>query len=182
MMNDNQTNQANQYIKQHEEFHKMYNIVNNDLNNLPITMEEDEAMQALEKAMQETAKPEAPALPMQDYALMASLISTFTKHIETLVDQRFAALVESHKTLKLMDEEMQLAIANLIDDRIHEHESDKDHFDEGEIEYHVDHQIRNSSEIVSEKRVEEIVSDALDEILEDRVRDLLSNASVEISV
>lgn len=121
-------------------------------------------------------------IPIQDFALLGTMLKALTDHIERVVERQFAALVESHRTLKLMDEEMQLAIANLIDDRIHEHESDKDHLDEGEIEYHVDHQIRNSSEIVSEKRVEEIVSDALEEILEDRVRDILSNASIDINL
>lgn len=156
-------------------------MMNDTTNNtpLPITMEED--------TNTPPTQPEAPPLPLQDYALMASLIRTFTKHIETLVDQRFAALVESHKTLALMDENMQLAIANLIDDRIHEHEQDHEHKTdddiESEVSNHVDYYMRQGDhQFITERELNEKVSDVLDEILEDRINDALNNATVSISI
>ena len=111
------------------------NTVN--LNDLPITLEEDEAMKALEKAKQDDTQTNETPLPVHDYALMASLINTFTKHIERIVDQRFAALVESHQTMKLMDESMRDAITEMIDDKIGEHEYDKDHKNDADIESEV---------------------------------------------
>lgn len=151
----------------------MNDTANNPLN---ITMHED------------TTNPtnETP-LPVHDYALMASLINTFTKHIERIVDQRFAALVESHQTMKLMDENMQLAIANLIDDRIHEHESDHEHKNdediENEVSNHFDYYMRQGNhDFITERNLSEKVGDVLDEILNDRINDALSNASIEISI
>ena len=135
-----------------------------------------------------TNQPDETPLPMQDYALMAALIATFTRHIETLVDQRFAALVESHKTLALMDENMQLAIANLIDERIGEHESDKAHPSDSDIESEVNEGIEryvrfgSHDFFITESRLSEKVSDVLDEILDDRIRNALDNATISISV
>ena len=148
------------------------------IDDLHITMEED---------TNTPTPPEAPPLPVHDYALMASLINTFTKHIERIVDQRFAALVESHQTMKLMDDNMQLAIANLIDDRIHEHESDHEHKNdddiESEVSNHVEYFLRQGNhQFITERELSEKVSDVLDEILEERLNDALSNATVNISI
>ena len=161
----------------------------NPIDDLHVTMEEDEAMFALEQAQQDATPtpPEAPPLPLQDYALMASLIRTFTKHIETLVDQRFAALVESHKTLALMDESMRDAITEMIDDKIGEHEYDKDHKNdddiESEVSNHVEYFLRQGDhQFITERELSEKVSDVLDEVLEDRVRDVIDNATVNISI
>lgn len=167
----------------------MMNDTTASLNNLPVTMEEDEAMLALEKARQDTTTNPAneTPLPVHDYALMASLIGTFTKHIERIVDQRFAALVESHQTMKLMDENMQLAIANLIDDRIHEHEQDHEHKNdediENEVSNHVEYFLRQGDHgFLTERDLSEKVGDVLDDIIEDRINAALSNASIEISI
>ena len=126
-------------------------------------------------------------LPVHDYALMASLINTFTKHIERIVDQRFAALVESHRTLALMDESMRDAITEMIDDKIGEHEYDKDHKNDADIESevgsHVEYFLRQGDhQFITERNLSEKVSDVLEEILEDRVREVIDNASVTISI
>lgn len=143
---------------------------------LHITMEEDT----------NTPTNETP-LPVHDYALMASLINTFTKHIERIVDQRFAALVESHQTMKLMDESMRDAITEMIDDKIGEHEYDKDHKNDADIESevgsHVEYFLRQGDhQFVTERELSEKVSDVLDEILSDRINEALSNASIEIRI
>ena len=126
-------------------------------------------------------------LPVHDYALMASLINTFTKHIERIVDQRFAALVESHQTMKLMDESMRDAITEMIDDRVcahedsHEHKTDDDI--ESEVSNHVEYFLRQGNhQFITERELSEKVSDVLDEILEERLNDALSNATVSISI
>ena len=161
----------------------------NPIDDLHVTMEEDEAMFALEQAQQDATPtpPEAPPLPVHDYALMASLINTFTKHIERIVDQRFAALVESHRTLALMDESMRDAITEMIDDKIGEHESDHEHKNdddiESEVSNHVEYFLRQGNhQFITERELGEKVSDVLDEILQDRINDALSNASIEISI
>lgn len=149
------------------------------IDDLHITMEED--------TNTPPTQPEAPPLPLQDYALMASLIRTFTKHIETLVDQRFAALVESHKTLALMDESMRDAITEMLDDRVCAHEQDHEHKTdddiESEVSNHVEYYLRQGDhQFITERELNEKVSDVLDEILQDRINDALSNASIEISI
>lgn len=156
------------------------------INDLPVTMEENEAMQALEKA-QHATQPEAPPLPLQDYAFMAALIRTFTKHIETLVDQRFAALVESHRTLALMNEDLEEQIIGMIDDRIDDHESHHEHKTDADIESEVAHHVeyfmrQGDHDFITERQLSEKISDVLDEILSDRINASLSNASIEISI
>ena len=150
----------------------------NDTANSPlnITMHEDTTNPANETP-----------LPVHDYALMASLINTFTKHIERIVDQRFAALVESHRTLALMDESMRDAITEMIDDRVcahedsHEHKNDDDI--ESEVSNHVEYFLRQGKhQFITERELGEKVSEVLDEILEDRINASLSNASIEISI
>lgn len=171
----------------------MNDTTNINLNDLPVTLEEDEAMLAMEQARLphkegwDNAAPQTPALPIQDLALMSSLLHTFTKHIETFVDQRFAALVESHRTLALMDENMRDAITEMIDDKIAEHEADHPHKNDDDIETevsnHVEYFLRQGNhQFIPERNLSEKVSDVLDEILEDRINAALSNASIEISI
>lgn len=122
-----------------------------------------------------------------EYTLMASLIRTFTKHIETLVDQRFAALVESHRTLALMDESMRDAITEMIDDKIGEHEYDNYHKNDADIESevsnHVEYFLRHGNhQFITERELIEKVSYVLDEMLEERLNDVPSNATVSISI
>lgn len=164
----------------------MMNDTTASLNNLPVTMEEDEAMLALEKARQDAPTNETP-LPVHDYALMASLIGTFTKHIERIVDQRFAALVESHQTMKLMDDDMRESIAQMIEYRIECHEHDNEHKTdediENEVSNHFDYYMRQGNhDFITERNLSEKVGDVLDDIIEDRINAALSNASIEISI
>ena len=129
---------------------------------------------------------EAP-IPIKDFALLGTMLKALTDHIERVVDRRFAALVESHQTMKLMDENMQLFVANLIDDRIHEHEQDHEHKTDEDIETevsnHVEYFLRQGDhQFITERDLSEKVSDVLDEVLEDRVRDLLDGASISVSL
>lgn len=159
----------------------------NDTTNMPVTMEEDEAMQALEQAKQDDTPTNETPLPLKELGLLGDLMRILTRHVETLVDQRFAALVESHKTLALMDESMRDAITEMIDDRIDDHESSHEHKNDEDIETevsnHVEYFLRQGKhQFVTERELREKVSDVLDEILEERLNDALSNASIEISI
>lgn len=133
---------------------------------------------------------EAP-MPLRELGVLGDLMRILTRHVETLVDQRFAALVESHKTLALMDENMKDAITEMIDDAIEtaldRHTDDSPHHSEGDIEStvsdHFEYLIRQGNhELVTERQLSEKVGDVLDEILSDRINDALSGASIEISV
>jgi len=126
-------------------------------------------------------------LPLKELVLLGDLMRILTRHVETLVDQRFAALVESHRTLALMDESMRDAITEMIDDKIGEHEYDKDHKNDAdiisEVGSHVEYFLRQGDhQFVTERELSEKVSDVLDEILSDRINEALSNASIEISI
>lgn len=165
----------------------MNDTTNINLNDLPITMEEDEAMQALEKAKQDDTQTNETPVPLQDFAFMAGIVKVLNNYIETLVDQRFAALVESHKTLALMDESMRDAITEMIDDRVcahedsHEHKNDDDI--ESEVSNHVEYFLRQGDhQFITERELSEKVSDVLDEILEERLNAALSNATIDISI
>ena len=165
----------------------MNDTTNSNLNDLPVTLEEDEAMQALEQAKQDGTPTNETPVPLQDFAFMAGIVKVLNNYIETLVDQRFAALVESHKTLALMDESMRDAITEMIDDRIGDHETGFEHKNDEDIETevsnHVEYFLRQGDhQFVTERELSEKVSDVLDEILEERLNDALSNASIEISI
>ena len=126
-------------------------------------------------------------LPLKELGLLGDLMRILTRHVETLVDQRFAALVESHKTLALMDENMRDAITEMIDDRIGDHEAGFEHKNdddiESEVSNHVEYFLRQGKhQFITERELSEKVSDVLDEILSDRINDALSNASIEISI
>lgn len=128
------------------------------------------------------ATPPTPVKPIAEYALLGTVLQAIDGYIKAVVEREFARLIEAKKTLALMDEGLRDAITEMIDDKISEHEREKDHIDEGDMEYQIDHYLRNSNEVVSERRVGEIVNDALEEVLEDRINDALSNATVSISI
>lgn len=124
-------------------------------------------------------------------ALVNVLLAAFEKHIDMLVETKFAQLVQNHKTLALMDENMKDAITEMIDDAIETaldgHTDDYTHHSEGDIEStvsdHFDYLIRQGShELVTTRELSEKVGDVLDEILSDRINDALSGASIEITV
>ena len=147
----------------------------NPIDDLHITMEDEP-----------TQTNETP-LPLKELGLLGDLMRILTRHVETLVDQRFAALVESHRTLALMDESMRDAITEMIDDKIGEHESDHEHKNdddiESEVSNHVEYFLRQGDhQFITERELSEKVSDVLDEVLEDRVRDVIDNATVNISI
>ena len=88
-----------------------------NLNDMPITMDE----------------PQQPAHAVHP-ALIETLLSQFTKHIDMLVDTKFNAMLANRNALKLMDEEMHKRIGDMIENAIDAHEADQDHPDTAVVE------------------------------------------------
>jgi hypothetical protein len=88
-----------------------------NLNDMPITMDE----------------PQQPAHAVHP-ALIETLLSQFTKHIDMLVDTKFNAMLANRNALKLMDEEMHKQIEAMIENRMADHEGSSDHLDEANVE------------------------------------------------
>ena len=88
-----------------------------NLNDMPITMDE----------------PQQPAHAVHP-ALIETLLSQFTKHIDMLVDTKFNAMLANRNALKLMDEEMFKQIEAMIENRMADHEGSSDHLDEANVE------------------------------------------------
>jgi hypothetical protein len=94
----------------------MENAIMN-LNDMPITMDE----------------PQQPAHAVH-HALIDTLLSQFTKHIDMLVETKFNAMLANRNALKLMDEMLEKKIADLIIEAVAEHENSHEHLDEEHIE------------------------------------------------
>jgi len=94
----------------------MENAIMN-LNDMPITMDE----------------PQQPAHAVH-HALIDTLLSQFTKHIDMLVETKFNAMLANRNTLKLMDDEMHKRIEVMIDYAITEHEGSEVHIDSDDVE------------------------------------------------
>lgn len=127
---------------------------------------------------------EAP-IPIKDFALLGTMLKALTDHIERVVDRRFAALVENHKTLALMDDDMKTAISLMIDEAIENHEAEQDHWTEEQLDHNteafMDAWARNN-DYITENRLDEKVSDVLDDVLQEKLESLLDNATVNISI
>ena len=130
--------------------------------------------------------PPTTPLPLKELGFLGDLMGLLTRHVETLVDQRFAALVESHRTLALMDENMKTAIAEMIDDRVCDHEDSHEHWTEDAIDSNIgaylDGYMRNNSDYITENRVMEILRDTMSEEIDEIVERKLDGASISISL
>lgn len=159
-MNNTTIDHNNPFVKKHEAFHAMLNVTMQDA---------------------KEATKEDPAMP----ALMHVLLAAFEKHVDMLVETRFAALVESHKTLALMDDGMKTAISLMIDEAIENHEAEQDHWTEEQLDHNteafMDSWARNN-DYITENQLAEKVGDVLDDVLSEKLESLLDGASVSISI
>ncbi len=119
--------------------------------------------------------------------LINMLLATFEKHIDMLVETKFAQLVQNHKTLSLMDDVLEDKISNMIAEVLEAHENDcahpSDEDIENEVDQHLEHFVRQGSHaFITERQLSEKVGDVLVEILDDRINQALSGASIEITV
>jgi len=140
---------------------------------MPITMEDTTPEQEHEHHV---------ALP-----LINMLLATFEKHIDMLVETKFHAMMQNRQALTLLDDALADKIEAMVKDAIEEHESDYAHPSdediENEVDHHLEHFVRQGShEFITERQLSEKVSDVLDEILDDRINQALSGASIEITV
>jgi hypothetical protein len=140
-----------------------------NLNDMPITMDE----------------PQQPAHAVHP-ALIETLLSQFTKHIDMLVDTKFNAMLANRNALKLMDEEMHKRIETMIDYAITEHEGSSEHHDHENIEQiaadtareTLAEYARKQEGWVTEDQVKDIITQHVDEELDnidwdEKVKDVL---------
>lgn len=140
---------------------------------MPITMEETAP----------TNEPEHHVPP----SLINVFLSAFEKHIDMLVETKFHAMLQNRQALTLLDEALADKIEAMMVEAIGKHEyscshpSDEDV--ESEVSQHLEHFVRQGShEFITERQLSEKVSDVLVEILDDRINQALSGASIEITV
>lgn len=124
---------------------------------------------------------------LQSVALIAALLAPLNAHIQRIVETKFNEMVANLKVMQLMDDNLKETITEMIDDKISEHTDNAPHKDDGDIESEVDHLVeaymhQGNHGFVTERELSEKVTDTLDEVLEERVQELLSNASVEITL
>ena len=129
---------------------------------------------------------ETPIKPIAEYALLGTVLQAIDGYIKALVEKEFARLVESHRTLALMDENMKTAIAEMIDDRVCDHEDSHEHWTEDAIDSNIgaylDGYMRNSTDYITENRVMEILRDTMSEEIDEIVERKLDGASISISL
>lgn len=125
--------------------------------------------------------------------LTARLFESIRPHIEELVQRTFDRLVQNTKALSLMDEALREYITEQIDDRISEHESDKDHIDEEDIRTYAADEARDvirNEDVMTKDNMETYINDYLDEELDGRIEmvldsvltDKLETATISISI
>jgi len=92
-----------------------------NLNDMPITMDE----------------PQQPAHAVH-HALIDTLLSQFTKHIDMLVETKFNAMLTNRNALTLLNDEMLAHVRQVSKDAAQElldaHEADNEHNDTAEVE------------------------------------------------
>lgn len=137
-----------------------------------------------------TTTPTTPTTPipdLQSIALLASLLAPLNAHIQRIVEDKFNEMVANLKVMQLMDDNLKETITEMIDDKISEHTDNEPHKTDGDIESDVDHLVeaymrQGNHGFVTERELSEKVTDTLDEVLEEKVQELLNNATIDISL
>ena len=140
-----------------------------NLNDMPITMDE----------------PQQPAHAVHP-ALIETLLSQFTKHIDMLVETKFHAMLANRNALTLMDDEMYKRIETMIENRMIDHEGSTEHHDHENIEQiaadtaraTLAEYARKQEGWVTEDQVKDIITEHVDEELDnidwdEKVKDVL---------
>jgi hypothetical protein len=135
----------------------MENAIMN-LNDTPITMDE----------------PQQPVHAVH-HALIDALLSQFTKHIDMLVETKFAAMLANRNALTLMDDEMYKRIEVMIDYAITEHEGSSDHLDEANVEQTAADTARETLKEYARKQEGWVTEDQVKDIITQHVDEELDN-------
>lgn len=114
-------------------------------------------------------------------------LKAVTQHIDMLVETKFNAMIQNRMALTLLDDALADKIEAMIETAIDNHDTDRAHPSDDDIESEVNHLLEHfvrqgSHEFITERQLSAKVSDVLDEILDDRINSALSGATVEISV
>lgn len=129
-----------------------------NLNDTPITMDE----------------PQQPVHAVH-HALIDALLSQFTKHIDMLVETKFAAMLANRNALTLMDDEMYKRIEVMIDYAITEHEGSSDHLDEANVEQTAADTARETLKEYARKQEGWVTEDQVKDIITQHVDEELDN-------
>jgi SOS response regulatory protein OraA/RecX len=135
----------------------MENAIMN-LNDMPITMDE----------------PQQPAHAVH-HALIDTLLSQFTKHIDMLVETKFNAMLANRNALNLMDDEMFKRIEVMIDYAITEHEGSNVHNDSDDVERIAADTARETLKEYASKQEGWVTSDQVNDLITERVDEELDN-------
>lgn len=121
--------------------------------------------------------------------LIYDVLTAFDKYVNKLVERRFQDMVENTKALKLMDDGLKVAIAEMVDDKLDEHNAD--HMTEDDLDRYM-----RRLDIITESRAYEIARDVIaedvdvdndietwaDNNLEDKIKEVLSEATLSVSM
>ena len=129
-----------------------------NLNDMPITMDE----------------PQQPAHAVH-HALIDTLLSQFTKHIDMLVETKFNAMLANRNALNLMDDEMFKRIEVMIDYAITEHEGSNVHNDSDDVERIAADTARETLKEYASKQEGWVTSDQVNDLITERVDEELDN-------
>jgi hypothetical protein len=121
-----------------------------------------------------------------------TILSLLTTYIDGLVETKFNQLVANTKALSLMDEGLKADITEMIDEAIGGHCNFYDHSDitnadevcdiiTAEVDEHISRYLsHHEHDLVTERRVCEIIRDSLDEELDEAIERKLENATLSI--
>lgn len=112
-----------------------------------------------------TAQLPEPSAP-DGIAALSYLLRFLTPHIERMVEKKFNAMVDNTMTLTKLDadieQKMRDIAADVADSAIEAHEHNTDHWGEDYLEDKIGDALRNHDGILSERRIEEMISDAIE--------------------
>ncbi len=126
---------------------------------------------------------------------------TIRKYLHRIVETKFNELLQNTKALSLMDEGLRVCITEMIDDRIGEHEMEKDHYNEEDIITMAADEVRdqiNTQDVMTKRNMQVYMNDylneeldglvdtAVDNVIDDKIEailnDKLESATISISL
>ncbi len=130
--------------------------------------------------MNDTTKEETPQLGDEIASLGLALFSSLMPLINRMVEQKFAEMVDSAKTLNMLNETMEAKISEQIAHAINQHEYTYDHDDYDRYDRRIDELESQLEGLPSEDKFEKMVkraaNDALEEFdLDEKISDALDN-------
>lgn len=135
--------------------------------------------------MNDTTNP-TPATPnellSENHNLLYKLLQVIENHVNELVEKKVNDIMQSHATMRLIDEKTEQLMRNIADEAVTEHEHDNDHPTNDDVSdqiaTHVAH-IDFSDNI--RRSVEEIISDG-DYPTEERVEEMIDDIDFDEKV